>query len=153
VRIGKNVPEARPLLWKLLQSGEDRTSFYALGALGNIGFLPEDIPNLAALIPGQTEPLLIRYLPEQIARAIKQDPEAMKAYLEALRKALFRGHLILHLISHFVKMAHLGIKCETKSRCLTFSDWLYLGPVEALLQAEDPAVRFSGPQKPSPEGQ
>ncbi len=80
-RIGKNVPEAKPLLWNLLKSAEDRASSYALGALGNIGFLPEDISNLAALIPGQTDPLLIRYLPEQIARAIKRDPEAMKPAL------------------------------------------------------------------------
>lgn len=97
-RVGKSVPEAKPLLWKLLKSGEDRASFYSLGALGNIGFLPEDIPNLAALIPGQTDQLLIRYLPEQIARTIKQNPEGMKPQL---------------------------------------------GPVEALLQHEDPPARFS----------
>jgi RNA polymerase sigma factor (sigma-70 family) len=87
-RIGKNVPEARPLLWQLLRSGEDRTSFFALGALGNIGFLPEDIPNLAAMIPGQSDPLLIRYLPEQIARAIKQDPEGMKPQLGPVESLL-----------------------------------------------------------------
>ena len=97
-RIGKNVPAAKELLWKLLRSGEDPVSFYALSSLGNSGFLPEDLGTLAAMIPGQTDQLLVRYLPEQIARAIQRDPEAMKPYL---------------------------------------------GPVEALLQDADPAVRFS----------
>lgn len=87
-RIGKSVPEARPLLWELLKAGEDRASWDALSALGNIGFLPEEISNLAAMIPGQTDALLVRYLPEQIARAIQRDPEAMKPYLRPVEALL-----------------------------------------------------------------
>jgi RNA polymerase sigma factor (sigma-70 family) len=79
--VGKSVPEAKSLLWELLRSGQGRVSFTALSSLGNVGFVPEEIPNLAALIPSQTDQSLIRYIPEQIARAIKRDPEAMKPFL------------------------------------------------------------------------
>jgi RNA polymerase sigma factor (sigma-70 family) len=89
-RIGRNVPEAGPLLWQLLESGEDRASFHALGALGEIGFHSEDIPHLAALIPGQTNPQLIRYLPEQIARAVRQNPEGMEPQLGLVKALLER---------------------------------------------------------------
>lgn len=86
--IGKNVPEARPLLWQLLRGGEDQSSFGALTALANIGVLPEEIERLAALIPGQTNQLLVRYLPETIARAIRRDPAAMAPHLAPLEALL-----------------------------------------------------------------
>jgi RNA polymerase sigma factor (sigma-70 family) len=85
--IGKNVPEARPLLWSLLKAG-NQESGYALTALGNVGFLPEELPMLATLIPGQQDQQLVRYVPEQIARAIKRDPVGTKAYLGSVEGLL-----------------------------------------------------------------
>ena len=90
-RIGNAVPEARQLLWDVLRettTDYDPIRLSALSGLGDIGFLPEDIPTLAAMIPGQTDQLLVRYLPEQIARAIRREPEAMKPHLHAVEALL-----------------------------------------------------------------
>lgn len=80
-RVGKNVPDARAQLWRLLKDSDDHVQSLALMALGNSGIQPEDIATLAQLIPDQTNQQLIRYLPESIARAIQRDPEAMKPHL------------------------------------------------------------------------
>ena len=43
-RVGKDVPEAKALLWTLLKSGEPRACSLALTSLGNIGFASEVSP-------------------------------------------------------------------------------------------------------------
>lgn len=87
-RISRDIPEAKSLLWQLLKSGEARACSLALMALGNTGFLPEELGALAGLIPGQTDQQLIRYLPEAIARTIRRDPGAAQPYLAAVEALL-----------------------------------------------------------------
>ncbi len=86
--IGRDVPEAKSLLWQLLKSGEDRACSLALMSLGNIGFLPEEISTLAGILPGQTDQQLIRYVPEAIARTIQRDPEGTKPYMASVEALL-----------------------------------------------------------------
>jgi hypothetical protein len=111
---GEPSPDVVPLLWKVLDSNDGELSSFALTSLESIGFQPNDIPVLAALLVrshgkqlslnAMTNPsgaklnnflsranndqMLQRYIPEAIATTIQQHPEESASFVSSVEDLL-----------------------------------------------------------------
>ncbi len=88
VGVGDPAPEAKPLLWKVLQKGDAELAPLALSSLRTIGFEAIEIPDLTDLMSRTTNNQLRRYLPEAIAKAIQTDPAGAAPFIANIESML-----------------------------------------------------------------
>ena len=112
--VGEPSPKVVPLLWQILNSNDGELDSFALTSLRGIGFQPENLPVLAALLVkshhGQLsqnlgsigsvkqmqkmldrmndDEQMQRYLPEAIAETIRKYPEATASFIEPVEDLL-----------------------------------------------------------------
>jgi hypothetical protein len=112
--IGEPSLKVVPLLWQILNSDDGELSSFALTTLRGIGFEPENIPVLAALLVkshgdslsqkamanasvakmqnfldrANNDQQLQRYIPEAIAETIRKNPEAAAPFISSVEDLL-----------------------------------------------------------------
>lgn len=145
--VGEPAPEAKPLLWKILQENNRDFASLALSSLQMIGFEANEIPALANLMAQTDDAQLRRYLPEALARTIQRDAAAALPFLSDVEALLDHSNPTLQFAAACALAQH---EATTNSKILaTLTSGLENSSVTEQLMAMETLQRLGPVAEPA----